>query len=188
MTNIYFVRHAIPDFNNHDDLTRELTAQGLNDRKLVTAFLQDKNINALFSSPYKRAVDTIKEFADTRNMEIELVNDFRERKVGRAWIDNFDDFSRKQWENFDFKLPDGESLGEVQRRNIRALNRILEIHTDKNIAIGSHGPALSTIINYFNPAFCYDEFNRIKDLMPWIVKFVFDKDKCLRIEEYNILK
>nr|WP_300837777.1 hypothetical protein [uncultured Acetatifactor sp.] len=28
MTKVYFVRHAAPNFNNHDDLTRELTVRG----------------------------------------------------------------------------------------------------------------------------------------------------------------
>ncbi len=64
MTTVYFVRHAAPNLHNHDDLTRELTEQGLQDRKQVTAFLRDKGIDVIFSSPYKRAVDTIKEFAD----------------------------------------------------------------------------------------------------------------------------
>lgn len=48
MTRVYFVRHAQPNFNNHDDLTRELTEQGRRDRKLVTAFLKVKEI-VLFS-------------------------------------------------------------------------------------------------------------------------------------------
>lgn len=34
MTNIYFIRHAEPNFNNHDDETRELTEKGMNDRHL----------------------------------------------------------------------------------------------------------------------------------------------------------
>lgn len=38
MTKVYFGRHAEPNFNNHDDRNRELTAKGLADRKLVTAF------------------------------------------------------------------------------------------------------------------------------------------------------
>ena len=29
MTNIYFVRHAQPNYENHDDLTRELTEKGM---------------------------------------------------------------------------------------------------------------------------------------------------------------
>ncbi|MCM1145253.1 MAG: histidine phosphatase family protein [Blautia sp.] len=186
MTNVYFVRHATPNFGNHDDLTRELTTQGLEDRKLVTSFLWDKKIDIIFSSPYKRAIDTIKEFADSQGMEITLVDDFRERKIENTWIDDFNSFCKKQWEDFDFKLSNGESLREVQARNINALHQILETHMDKNIVIGSHGTALSTIIHYFDSSFGYNEFNQIKNLMPWIVKFSFEKDRCLEIAKYNL--
>lgn len=45
MTNVYFVRHAQPNYENHDDLTRELTEKRLQDRKLVTEFLRDKEVS-----------------------------------------------------------------------------------------------------------------------------------------------
>lgn len=186
MTSFYFVRHATPNFNNHNDLTRELSPQGLKDRKLVTAFLYDKNIDVAFSSPYKRAIDTIAEFADVRNLEIKVLSDFRERKVGNSWIDNFDDFCKKQWEDFDFKLSDGESLREVTERNITALNNLLEAYEDKNIVVGSHGTAMSTIIHYFDPSFGYKDFYKIKNLMPWIVKLSFEGKNCLKIETHNL--
>lgn len=185
-TTIYFVRHATPNFNNHDDLTRELTPQGLEDRKLVTEFLWDKDIEAALSSPYKRAFDTIKEFADVRGLEIQIIDDFRERKVDNQWIKDMKRFCKRQWRDFDYKLPEGESLNEAQRRNIRALMQVLEIHHGKNVIIGSHGTALSTIINYFDNTFGYNEFEEIRNLMPWIVRFIFDGDKCVEINKYNL--
>lgn len=50
ITVVYFVRHAEPNYENHDDMTRELSAKGLKDRKLVTKFLMDKNIQIVLSS------------------------------------------------------------------------------------------------------------------------------------------
>lgn len=185
-TTIYFVRHATPNFNNHDDLTRELTPQGLEDRKLVTEFLWDKDIEVALSSPYKRAFDTIKEFTDARGLEIQIIDDFRERKVDNQWIKDMKSFCKRQWRDFDYKLPEGESLNEAQRRNIRALKQVLEIHHGKNVIIGSHGTALSTIINYFDNSFGYNEFEEIRNLMPWIVRFIFDGDKCVEIKKYNL--
>lgn len=182
MTTVYFIRHARPNFDNHDDLTRELTEQGLEDRKRVTEFLRDKEIDFVLSSPYKRAVDTVREFADSKGIEIELVEDFRERKIGDSWIEDFNGFCQRQWEDFDYKLPAGESLREVQKRNIRALNRVLELYEGKNIAIGSHGTALSTIINHFEPSFGYEQFLAIRNLMPWIVQFSFEGRKCSGIQ------
>lgn len=188
ITTVYFVRHAIPNYNNHDDMFRELTEQGLRDRKLVTNFLSDKNISVALSSPYKRAVDTIKEFADVYNLQIQIIDDFRERKIDSEWIEDFNAFCKRQWEDFDFKLSGGESLREVQSRNINALNNALEFHRGKNIVIGSHGTALSTVINYFDSSFGYDEFNEIKNLMPWIVEFIFESGRCLEIQKYNLFQ
>ena len=62
MTTIYFVRHVEPNYNNHDDMSRELTDKGIADSKLVTRFLSDKNVDIVFSSPYKRAIDTVRNF------------------------------------------------------------------------------------------------------------------------------
>jgi len=188
MTNVYFVRHAQPNYRNHDDLTRELTEKGMADRKLVTEFLSDKDIHAVFSSPFRRSVDTVKEFADSRGLAITLIDDFRERRIDSGWIEDFESFARHQWEDFSYKLSDGECLGEVQERNIRALYRVVEENRDKNIVIGSHGTALSTVINYYDPGFGYADFNRIRGLMPWIVKFCFEGQNCICIESYDLFE
>lgn len=187
MTTVFFIRHAEPNYDNHNDALRELSAKGLSDRKLVTRFLAGQRIDAVLSSPYKRAVDTVKEFADSFGFQIGLVDDFRERRIDSVWIENFEEFSKRQWRDFDFKQSDGECLRQVQERNIKALNGVLERYSGKTIAVGSHGTALSTIINYYNPAFSYDDFERIRGLMPWIVRFEFDWDKnCTDIEYINL--
>ena len=80
MTTVYFVRHAEPNYENHDDMTRVLSEKGLRDRRLVTAFLMDKDIDAVLSSPYKRAVDTVRDFAEKR--EKILPSSMTSRSVG----------------------------------------------------------------------------------------------------------
>lgn len=186
MTTVYFVRHGEPNYQNHDDMTRELSPKGLRDRKLVTAFLIDKKVDAVLSSPYKRAVDTVADFAQSRNLPITTVWDFRERKVESAWIEDFDDFCRRQWADFDYRRSDGETLREVQDRNIRALNGVLDEYRDETLVIGSHGTALSTIINRYDPAFGYDDFSRIRGLMPWVVRFTFEGRDCLEIRQIDL--
>ena len=75
----------------------------------------------------------------------------------------------------------------MQERNIAALMAVLERYPEKNIVIGSHGTAMSTIINYYDSSFGYCEFDRIKNVMPWIVGFDFDSNaKCLGITMYDI--
>lgn len=96
MTTVYFVRHAEPNYSNHDDTLRELSPKGMEDRKLVTEFLGDKHIDIVLSSPYKRAIDTVRDFADSYGLSIDSINDFRERKVDSVWIEDFTSFAKKQ--------------------------------------------------------------------------------------------
>ena len=110
MTKIYFVRHAEPNYENHDDMSRELSNKGLKDRKLVTSFLMDKEIDIVLSSPYKRAIDTIRDFAEIRGIDITVMDEFRERRVDSAWIEDFTSFCKKQWDDFYYKLSEGECL------------------------------------------------------------------------------
>ena len=188
MTTIYFVRHAEPNYNNHDDMSRELTNKGLKDRGLVTDFLADKQIDVVLSSPYKRAIDTVSEFAELKGLGITIIDEFKERRVDSGWIEDFNSFSKKQWEDFSYKLSDGECLGEVQKRNIFALNRVLEQYKNKNVVVGSHGTALSTIINYYDETFGYSDFDKIRYLMPWIVEFTFEDKECVNIRKYNLFE
>lgn len=185
-TVFYFIRHAQPNYNNHDDMTRELNENGMRDRSLITKFLSNKKIDIILSSPYKRSIDTITEFADKNSLKINIVDDFRERKIDSVWIEDFNAFSKKQWEDFDYKHSDGECLRSVQVRNIKALKTALKDYCGKRIVVGSHGTALSTIINYFDNSFGYENFNSIKSLMPWVVVFTFDNEECIKIEKIDV--
>jgi 2,3-bisphosphoglycerate-dependent phosphoglycerate mutase len=176
-TKIYFIRHSEADFSIKDDFSRPLSSKGANDSKKLVNFFKNKNIDLMFSSPYKRATDTIKPISEKLNISIETINNFRERKISNGWIKDFSSYAKQQWQDFTFKLPEGECLNEVQERNVTSLFKLLEAHQGKNIIIGTHGTALSTIINYFDSNFGYDNFMKIKDVVPLIVTMSFKNNE-----------
>lgn len=185
MTNIYFIRHAEPDTSIHDDEKRPLTKKGEESSVKLIEDFDGLKIDMFISSPYKRAIDTIKPLAENRNSTIHLVYDFRERKISDGWIENFSDFAKKQWLDFNYKLPNGESLKEVQLRSRNALTTILDRYSGKTIVIGTHGTSLCTILNSYDETFSYSDFEIIKNMMPWVVKMTFDKTELISIENAN---
>ncbi|MCL2406446.1 MAG: histidine phosphatase family protein [Defluviitaleaceae bacterium] len=182
MTTVYFIRHAEPDINVHDDQTRPLTPKGEVDTELVTEYLKDKGITAVLSSPFKRSYDTVHPFAQHTGLPINTVDGLRERKVSDEWIPSFGEFTQKQWADFDYKLPTGESLREAQARTISALTQILDKYNGQNIAVGTHGTALSTIINFYDGTFGYNGFSKYGRVFPWIVKMLFVGRECIGYE------
>lgn len=189
MTTVYFVRHAQSDNSVRDGAIRPLTDKGMFDRSVVTEYLQDKNIDHVISSPYKRAVDTVADFAEKNGIEIEIIHDFRERKSDSDWVRDTDfwPFIESQWNDFTYSLSDGECLAEVQQRNIAALNGALAQYAGQNIVIGTHGTALSAIINYYDRSYGFDDFMAMVNIMPWVVIMEFDELKCVSISKLDIM-
>lgn len=182
MTEIFFIRHAQSDFTWKDELTRPLTEQGLRDAKQLPQLFNQKRIDAIYCSPYKRSIQTLTPLANHIQQPIQIDEDLRERSIGK-WVENFHAYSQQQWTDFTFKLEHGESLAEVQSRNIRAIHAMLERHPEQTIVVGTHGTALSTILNHYDPAFRYQKFLEIVDLMPYLMQLTFHQTTYLSREE-----
>ena len=175
-TTVYFIRHAQPDLAVREDAVRPLSAKGKEDARRLVRFFEGIAIDSIYSSPFLRAVDTVRPLADQRGLAIETVEDFRERKVDTGWIEDFQAFARRQWADFQYKLTDGECLAEVQARNVGALKEVLKRHSDGHIVIGTHGTALSTILHDYDPSsYGYDWFERIRKVTPLVVRVSFDE-------------
>lgn len=187
-TTVFFVRHSETDRIHYqgEERLRPLTDVGRERLSLVTELLSTKNIDAIYSSPYLRCLETIRPFAQLTELPVVTIEQLGERVVGTL-TDPFDDFARHQWEDFDYHLPDGESLRQVQERNIGALKEILISHPGENLAICTHGTALSTILHYYNPNFGYQGFQNICDKTPHVVKAEFQKTDLLSYLEINVL-
>lgn len=182
MTRVYFVRHAQPVHSHADDRTRPLTEEGIADTSVVLETLKDKRIDAFYCSPYKRSMDTIRSTAEYYGMEIAADERLRERENGENG--NNHGMFQKRWGDHAYHEDGGESIGMVQARNIEALREILAANEGRNIVIGTHGTALSSILNYYRPEFGCDDFLRIIDWMPYIVELDFEGQELISITEH----
>ncbi|MCM1253553.1 MAG: histidine phosphatase family protein [Clostridium sp.] len=165
-----------------DDRTRPLTAEGKQDAGIVLDFLKDKEIDVFYSSPYKRSFDTIADTAAFYGKEIRTDERLREREKGADG--NNHGMFEKRWANHDYHEENGESINMVQKRNIAALTEILSENKGRRIVIGTHGTALSAIINFYQPAFGCKDFLRIIDWMPYIIELDFDGEKMVSMTEH----
>lgn len=182
MTRVYFVRHAQPEHAWENDRTRPLTEEGKRDCAIVLDFLKDKKIDVFYCSPYKRSIDTIVDAAKFFGKEIITDERLREREKGPNG--NHHGMFQKRWADHDYHEEGGESIAMVQRRNVEALNEILVDHEEKEIVVGTHGTALSTILNYYDDNFGCEDFLRIIDWMPYIVELDFEGNKLVDKHEH----
>lgn len=182
MTRVYFVRHAQPDHGWENTRTKPLTEEGKKDSGAVTEFFRDMEIDAFYCSPYKRSLDTISAAAALFGIDIITDERLRERESGSDG--NAPGMFEKRWSDHDFHEENGESLNMVQERNIAAFTEILRTNKDKSIVIGTHGTALSTILNYYDPSFALEDFLRIIDWMPYIIELDFEDERLISKTEH----
>ena len=179
ITTVIFVRHAQSLHPYSDDRTRPLTDAGMSDRSIVLDTLKDRHIDEFLCSPYKRSIDTIKDAADFFGMDIKTDERFRERESGK----NASAVLDKRWADFSFAEEGGENLASVQKRNMEAFLEVLQKYEGKTVVIGTHGTALSTILNYYDNSFGLKDFLRIVNWMPYIVEFSFDGESLIGKKE-----
>ena len=72
----------------------------------------------MVSSPYKRAIQTVEGIATYIEKEIEIENDFKERKLAAEPVKDFTRAITKVWENPSFSWDGGESNNVAQKRGV----------------------------------------------------------------------
>jgi 2,3-bisphosphoglycerate-dependent phosphoglycerate mutase len=150
----YLVRHAHADWR--PDEQRPLSEPGKQDALRVMEMLAGNPINAVISSPYKRAVQTVEPLAAELSLKIQIEERFRERKLGTWSAARFGAAVGRTWRDMTFQYPDGESNRAAQQRALVALTELTAVGLGDHCVVGTHGNLLALILNAFDPAIGYD--------------------------------
>ncbi len=171
------VRHAVSPFILGDERERGLSDKGHMDAYRIKEILAEEEITHFVSSPYRRAIDTIKYLADAANKEIELHEELRERAIATMEIEISEQEIlqgiRTSFTDKSFKMSDGESTLEAQERAIPIVKQLIQQHKGGRIVLGTHGNIMTIILNYFNREYGYEFFEQTTK--PDIYKLEFDE-------------
>ncbi|GAB1532357.1 MULTISPECIES: histidine phosphatase family protein [Brevibacillus] len=159
-TFIYMIRHGESPKTEGDERTRELTEKGRSDARIITQLLRDEGIDAFISSPYKRAVATIEELAQSVGKEIVVFEELRELVfIGNNQImadSELYPLVKKMFTEPDFSLPGGESITVCRNRVVGTFRNILEQYRGQKVAIGTHGAVMTLMMGYFDSQYDLD--------------------------------
>ncbi len=178
-TNIYLVRHAHSTYTP-DERKRPLSQKGFISAEKVTELLQAENIDVVVSSPYMRAVQTVKGIAGYIEQEVILEEGFKERKLAGKSVEDFDEAITKVWQDYNFAWLGGESNYHAQQRGVDALKHVLEQYRGENIAVGTHGNIMAIIMNNFDKQYNFHFWKALS--MPDIYKLTFDEKALVEVK------
>ena len=202
MTTIYLIRHSKPMNMDIKQIANSESLQIINEKNILSVEGEKraeelskipglKNIDYVISSNYARAMATAKYICRENNKDLNIVEDFAERKFGiNDWSELPKDFGKRQFEDENYKIGNGESQKEVANRMYNALMDVVNKYQDKKIVIVSHATAITFLLMKFAP---YQDqkivFNNklimdetFKWNAPEIFKLEFKKNNLINIE------
>lgn len=160
MKNIYLVRHCQAAGQQPE---APLTDQGQEDaeRKIVDFFIH-KNIEVVLSSPFTRAIDTIKPLAREIEVNIEVDERLKERILSSETLDDWLAKLELTYEDMKLRYAGGESSEEAMNRGIEVIEALVK-RPETNIIVVTHGALLSLLLKNYNPAFGFNDWRTLSN-------------------------
>ncbi|MBR6949243.1 MAG: histidine phosphatase family protein [Bacilli bacterium] len=165
---IYLIRHSSPfieidnysDYNNVSwhDYNRNMILSVLGEKKASELIKIDElnGIKDIYSSDSFRAIATAKYLSEANNTKIKLDERINERDFGVDYLNQLpDDFTKKSFDDKNFKVFNGESLNDMDKRFNDFIEELLNSDKDKSIIV-IHGIMLLSFFQN-NCDFEYDE-------------------------------
>lgn len=130
----------------------ELSIVGIEQARLLALSLKDYPIKVIHSSPLKRALKTAEAINEFHQKEIHIHNDLMEIDPGdlegmyyKELVVSEKDFLDKWFSNpASVKMPNGESLTQLQERAWRVMERIIK--KNENALVVAHNFTIGAII------------------------------------------
>jgi len=147
-TEILLIRHAeSAPSRDIPEADWPLSPTGVQQAQQLAEALQQWKIDAVFTSPYRRAKATVEPFTQAAGLRINVIPDLRERKLAEGRWDDWLPLLRQAWADFNFALPHCESSYDCQRRMRHCLEQLAANYRGQTLAVCSHGNAIALYLN-----------------------------------------
>jgi broad specificity phosphatase PhoE len=158
MTTVYLVRHGQTAWNREEVFRGRadiaLNETGREEALLAGQYLKRVAVNAIYSSPLSRAVETAEVIARYQDKKVLISDGLIDIDFGQ-WqgvshevvMERYGELYR-QWKDNPHmvRFPGGETLEEVRERALRAVDEILLEHVDETLVMVSHRVVNKTLV------------------------------------------
>jgi 2,3-bisphosphoglycerate-dependent phosphoglycerate mutase len=169
LTTVDLVRHAHADWT--PDENRPLSARGRADASALARRLDGVPVDAIYTSPARRAVETIEPLAWACGLDPAIVEDLRERTSTVPSGVAFEDAVAALWADPDRSVHGSESNRGAAARGRRVVDEVLARHPGGRVVLSTHGNLLALTIGTFDPSFGFGAWRALTFPDVWRLAF-----------------
>lgn len=157
---IYLIRHC--KATGQEPLA-ELTNEGREKALKLVSILEKLNIDHIISSPYKRALQTVEPFSESKGIPIIIDENLQERVLSADPMEDWLEQLEKTFIERDLTFSGGESSNDALIRIRKVMDEVFEKKQMQHVGIVSHGNILSLFINHYDSTFGFAQWQRMKN-------------------------
>ena len=143
---IYLVRHASTIPIGQDARRWPLSAIGEAEARQLAQAAFWKDIDALYSSPEEKAVETVRIAARNQGLEIRLDERLSEVRRARGWADDYHTLVRRYLEEPDNPPEGWEPVDTATARMVACIREIERNHDGERVAVCGHGLGFTLLL------------------------------------------
>ena len=138
---LYFIRHGKPKVVNSNYYEAHLAEEGVREARRLAQSNELPKPEAIFTSPYNRAMETAKVFGEVHGVGWEVRDFLKEWNVQSLNLQDpeFGDEIRRGWTDQEVKVNGGESLKDLLERAYEGTMQIASRETGQVVCLVTHG-------------------------------------------------
>ncbi len=183
ITRVLLIRHATNDWIASGKLPCRTTGVHLNERgrseaEALAERVAALPVQAIYSSPLERAMETAQIVATRCNLPVQVVEGVQETDCGEWQGQVIEELAKTDlWRTIQlypsgFRFPGGETFTHIQARMVTAIDELRTAHPGQLIAVFSHADPIKVAVAYF-AGIPLDLFQRIAISPASISEFAF---------------
>ena len=156
---IYLIRHCEAEGQPSES---QLTEIGFTQANELSDYFNDLKVDMIISSPFLRAIQMIKPFAEKRNVKIGIDSRLSERVLSSTSFPNWLDKLNVTFKDMELKYVGGESSKDAMNRIVQVVDEIIASDL-KNTIIVTHGNIMSLLLNNYDKNFGFQEWKSLSN-------------------------
>lgn len=178
MKQLILIRHCHAEGKHKDS---PLTNLGVNQARRLAEYLEKEGLQpkTLLSSPYMRAVETVRPYARQNDLEVIKEPRLQEQVLSDQPVDDYIGVVKASFSDPDYKLPGGESAKDALCR----FKQVIEEYSVDNeaIALVTHGHLLALYLHEISPHFNFKDWQVLKNPDVFIVHIDGEHQKVTHV-------
>ncbi|PZD97305.1 histidine phosphatase family protein [Paenibacillus sambharensis] len=154
MKEIYLIRHCKAAGQEPEAV---LTGEGVQQAEQLAAFFGGLPIDYIVSSPFTRAIATIKPLANIRQLEIHLDERLAERVLSSENLADWMEQLEATYEDLDKRLPGGETSREAMQRGVSVVEEVNSMPIQRALLV-THGNLMSLMLHRYMEHFGFKDW------------------------------